>query len=483
MLQALGQVDFGLYGLIGGLTVFLGLINHMMHIGVGRFYAVSVGKIEKSSELGLLECQKWFTAGVVIHTVLPIFLIIVGYPLGQYVVECFLNIPQDRIVSCVWVWRFVCLSCFAGMISVPYHAMYVAKQEIAELTIYSFCTTTLNVLALYYMVEHPSDWLVKYALWVCLINVIPQAIIIIRAVFKYDECRFRWKYAYCWQEAKAMFLYSSWSLIGTIADMFNNQGMNILVNKYFGPNMNSAMSISNSVSGHCNTLSSSLVSAFWPAIMNAYGAGRLDDMRLMAYRLCKVGTLLVLMFSIPLSIEIDEVLRLWLKNPPPYTGGICIFIVMGMVFDKIGYGFPVVAQAIGKVAKYQTVSGIVSLIGLPIALAFAAKGCSVYYVGFAIALTKLFCCVSKVAITYKDVMMSISFWLKSIILPLFLLSLVAVLFGIMIRDSMQPNLFRIIMTTGACESAMFVMAWLFLFDLTERNYIKNALKRLINRLR
>ena len=163
-------------GVVGGLTAFIEFINGLLASAVGRFYAFSIGKASTANDSNdaLESCRQWFSLAICIHTVVPIALISVGYPAGVWVVENFLTIPPDRVPSCIWVFRFVCISCFFFMVNVPFMAMYTAKQYIAELTIYSFITTSLNAFYLYYMITHPGDWLARMALWTCILSVVPQ---------------------------------------------------------------------------------------------------------------------------------------------------------------------------------------------------------------------------------------------------------------------------------------------------------------------
>ena len=150
-LMALGTTDYGLVGLVGGLTGFVTFFNGLLSFAVGRFYAVSVGKAKKAgNELaGLEDSRKWFCTAFSLHITVPTVLLCVGYPFGVWAVRHFLTIPPDRVEACVWVWRFTCASCFVGMFNVPCSAMYTAKQLIAELTIYSFAQTIIRTVFIY----------------------------------------------------------------------------------------------------------------------------------------------------------------------------------------------------------------------------------------------------------------------------------------------------------------------------------------------
>ena len=447
--MALGEVDYGLMGVVGGLTAFVTFLNGIMASGIGRFYAISVGAAKKDPAKGLEECHRWFTTAVVVHTIMPVILIVIGYPVGAWAVKNFLTIPPDRIQSCIWVWRCVCVSTFIGMVGVPFSAWYGAKQEIAELTIYSFITTTLNVCFMYYAVNHPGDWLATLAAWSMLLSIVPQLIICSRAGVLYPECRFVWKYVRsCWKRVKQMMTYSGWLTIGVLGDLLSGQGISILVNKFFGPRGNAAMAVGHSLSGHCTTLAGSLIGAFWPAITNAYGAGEFEKVRIYAYRVSRIATFLVLVFALPLVLEVDNVLILWLKKPPMHAAGLCVLTLIVAVIDKTSFGYAIAAHASGKIALYISVAGGAFLLTLPIAFVAFYLGGSIYWAGGSVILTRFMVASLRVWYARPLVHTSSRYWLFKIVIPLCLISIISALFGMIPRLFLKPSLLRIFLTAG-----------------------------------
>lgn len=470
--MALGQVDYGLMGLVGGLTAFISFFNARFAGAIGRFYALSVGKQSVDREAGLEACRMWFTTAVMIHTILPVILMMIGYPIGEWAVRHYLTIPPDRIEACVWVWRFVCVSCFLSMVSVPTNAMYTAHQYIAELTIYSFVTTTLNACFLYYMVTHPGIWLTKFAFWQLLLGLAPSLIISLRAFKLFPECRFLLKYMNCWANIKTLGSYIIWTCIGTFGGMLRSQGVAILVNKMFGPRMNASVSVGISLSGHTNTLSGSLTGAFSPAIFNAWGAGRYDEARAMAYRVCKMAVLCMLIFSIPLCLEVDEVLRLWLKNPPEYAAKFCLFVMASAVIDKTAVGHMYLVNAKGQVARYQTVLGASLILTLPIAYLFIRFGWGMTGVGAALVVGMMGCAWGRVWFARKLVGLSARYWLRRIFLPLILVTGISFAAGMLPRMFMSQSFARICVTTMFVEMVLIPISWFFLLDFYEREFIR-----------
>lgn len=484
VLMALGQSDYGLYGVVGGLTAFIAFFNGLMAGAVGRFYAFSVGqaKVAGTQGEGLEVCRQWFNTAVLIHTVVPLILIAIGYPVGMWAVEHFLTIPPERVEACRWVFRFVCISCFVGMVNVPFQAMYTAKQYIAELTIYSFATTTLNVCFLYFMVTHPGDWLAKYALWTCLLSVVPQGIICLRAMTVFPECRFRLADLWSLKRIKTLVFFAGWQFFGVLGTILRNQGIAVLVNKFFGPSVNAAMTVGNSLSAHADTLSGSMIGAFAPAITNARGARDLDKMRRMAYWTCNLGTLFMLLFALPLALELPEVLRLWLKNPPPFTVGLGWLILLRLVLDKVTYGHMLAINANGKVAVSELVQGGALLLTLPLAWWAVAVGYSVYSVMWVVVVTTVLCSVGRVLLARHLIAMSVRQWCFRILVPLLVLTVVSGTVGWVPRLFFGPSFLRVCLTTVVTEAVMLPAAWFLLLDKDERDFVLGHLP-ILKRLR
>ena len=314
ILQSLGQVDYGLLGVVGALMGFVAFLNDLFASTIGRFYAFAVGRenVGETSVGGLVECQEIFSVAVMIHSVLPLVLITIGLPMGEWAVRHWLVVPMNRIEVCVWIWRFTCISCFVSMVTVPFRAMYTAKQEIAELTIYSFVQTTLNAIFIYIMVVVPRDWLFDYALWTCCILTAPLVVIAVRAIIKYPECRFRWTGVKNREKIKEIVIYAGSLSITAMSQMMSSNGLAVLINKLLGPMRNAAMTIGSNLSSKSLTLMNAFQGAMVPAITNAAGAGDYDRVRSLSNRTNVYTSLAVAVFALPLILEMDEVMRLWL---------------------------------------------------------------------------------------------------------------------------------------------------------------------------
>lgn len=475
-LMALGKSDYGILGVVGGLTVFVAYLNGVFGGAVSRFYAITVGKEKTSPEQALAECRMWFTTAVIVHTLIPLVLMLIGYPIGEYAVRHWLVMPADRIESAVWVWRFASVTCFLSMVSVPMNAMYEAKQRIAELTVYAFVTSTLNAVFLYYMITHPGFWLTRLAFWQCLLAVLPSLIIALRAFRLFPECRFEWQYVNCMGNVRKLAGYAAWTALGAFGTVTRDSGSAVLLNLNFGPTVNAGATIGNTLSAQCNTLSGSMIGAVAPAIYNAWGAGLYDHARALAYRTCKIGTLLVLVFAIPLCLEVDEVLRIWLREPPQYASGFCILVLVMNVFDKLSFGHSLAVHANGRVAIFQKVLGTALVMTLPLAWLLIRMGVGPYATGFAMIMTMAFCSLGSVWLARSLVGMSAGYWLKRIAGPIAFVVLVSAAAGCLVRYTMDPSFSRICLTTFLVESVLLSMAWRWVLEPEERDYVVSKVR-------
>ena len=251
--------------------------------------------------------------------------------------------------------------------------------------------------------------------------------------------------------------------------------MAILVNKAFGPALNASMTIGHTLSIHCDSLSGSLVGAFSPAIMNAYGAGDFEGMRKLAYRACKLATIFLLMFAIPLMLEVDEVLVLWLKEPPAFAGSLCIAFLVSAIVDKTAIGHMIAVNAVGKIAVYQTVLGSALIAALPIAGLFLWFGWGVPAIGWALVISMVACAWGRVWFARRLVGMSAVYWLMRILAPLATAAALSIVAGLVPRLLWGLSFGRVCATVLFVEGALLPLCWFWVMDEAERQFAKSRI--------
>ncbi len=481
VLMALGQVDYGLFGLIGGLIVFFQFVNDNCAAATARFYAFAIGETKRDQLTGIDNCRHWFNTALVIHTILPCILLVIGYPIGIYAIKHWLTIPIDRVAACIWVFRFACISALIAMINVPFTAMYTAKQYIAELTVYSMGTTILNIIFAYYMASHPGLWLTKYAAWMCVMAILPQLIICIRANYVFKECKFIWKYMWSKTHLVQIISFSGWHFLSTFCWVLRTQGIALLINKAFGPQLNASMNIANQVNSKTSALASALLKAFTPAITTACGEKNYTRMFMLALSSCKFSTLLSLIFVIPLMLELPTVVHLWLQNPPPCTVGLCQLMLIYYLCQMCTTGHLIVVNASGNIKQYYSVLSSISVCVLPVAILTVCLGGGVYSVGVVLIVGNIINSCGRIYFAQKLLHLSAWQWIKTVFYPLFLISVLTAGIAWLPHLWIKSGLPRIMITIVLSESIMLPTTWMILLNSQEKAFMVSKLKVMIHK--
>jgi len=481
LLGALGVVDYGLYGLVGGLTAFVTFANSLLARSTSRFYAFAVGQTQALQKgVGcerMEECRIWFNTSFFLHFSLASILIVIGYPIGVIAVRDFLNIPPDRLEACIWVWRMVCVSCFVSMVNVPFHAMYVAKQEIAEMTIYGLAGSVLNFVFLWYMVSHPGDWLVRYSVWGCVLMVLPLFIMAVRALCLFPECRFNLRQMFAWKKVLDLFSYSAAQLWSDVGSLFACQGVAIVVNKMLGPVYNASMSIGNRVACEVNSLSGAMQSAIAPAITNAAGADDHARMLSLSYKACKFSCLFSMFFSIPLVLELDYVLRIWLKSPPDGVSSLTAVLLAAFILDGLTVGLSASIEGVGKIGWFKFYMGMVGLSPFFLSYVFIRCGWGIVGVGMSYLITRVFFVGGRLYFSHVVASADVLFWTTKIFIPCLSVCGLSVLAGWIVRMGFEESFARLFVTCCACEIVFLPLVWKYVLTAAERNVIVRRIVR------
>ena len=479
VLMALGQEDFGLFGLIGSLVIFISFLNIQFSSAISRYYAYALGRSQNgnySGEVGLDDCRSWFSVAVMIHVLIPLILLLIGWPTGECLIQYdYLNIPESKISQCVILWRLICVSTFVGMLNVPFQAMFNAKQYITELTAYSVAQTIIRTGAVYYMACNPGEWLVRYGVLMCVVAIVPQILICVRATYIFPECRIRINALKELWRVRKLGGFAFWNGIGGLGYLASHQCMSIIINKNFGARITGSFSLAQTLGAEAGALSGALQGAFLPAIATAFGAGDVDRMRNMALQVCKFGTLLTLIFVLPMILEIDELLLLWLKTPPPNVASLCILTLLFILIEKLSYGQLAAVSATGDVAKFQSIRGMLRILALPFALIAVVLKFGVTWAAAALPASAAIVVVGDILIARFKIQLSVGAWFNNVLWPILLTFVIGGAIGVLPRLIMNQSLGRLVFTSLMSVSSILLCGWLFVLNQSERKNILESL--------
>ena len=482
-LAALGERDFGLWVLISGLGAFVVFLNGLMGLSVSRFYAYAIGErsLRNSQRLGLEDVRRWFCAALVTHCVLACILVAIGYPVGRYLISHWLEIPAERVGDCVKAFGFVCLSCWTGMVSVPFSAMYSARQNIAEFSLYGFAQTAVHFFLLWYAVYNPQDWFIPYVAWISLMTLAVNVISSFVAVWKFPECRLPAHATDIGERIHRLGAYALWQFFGGFGSLARTQGLNVLVNRMFGSAMNASYGVSQHVQSQAQGLSAAFIDALTPVVTTVCGAGAKDAFIRNSMRVSRIGGVLAMMLTIPLVLEMGDVLRLWLVTPPPQSQCICFCVLVSLLIDRMTSGQKLALNAYGRIAAYQISVGCILAATLPFAWFLARIGMGFRAVGYALVAGSVLAGLGRVFFARRVLGFGIADWLRNVMLPVMSLGALAIVIGLMPRLVIPVGLCQLAATMLLSGLTVAVCAWWIVFDDDERRGACNVLMRVFAR--
>ena len=477
-LAALGVEAYGVYGVVGAIMGLVTLLNSVLSVSVSRHYAYAIGfaSVAEDKAAALRDCREWFTVALVVHTLLPAALVCAGYPLGLWALRHYFVIPPALLETSEWVFRFALCSTFVGMVSVPFNAMYTAKQYIAELTIYGFFTSLLYVFLAHWLLTYGGDRLLLHALCSMLLSVVPAAIIILRACLIFPECRIAPGAIVRPEKVVAIFSFAGWQLVGWFGSVFRTQGCPIFINKVLGLEYNSTMAVANTVSSHASTLSGALTGAFTPAVTNAAGAGNTAKSEHLALQTSKFGTLLCALFVLPLSLEIDYIIQLWLKEPPPQVAGMCLWMMWGLIVDRMTGGILTLILARGNIRLHEILNGCCLASTLAFAWFFTCichQG--ILGVGQAYMAGIILFDLMRLALAKWQLKMALRAWICRFILPFGAVALLILTAGWTFRLLFQPGFLRLVVVSMLVVGLFIGAAFCWILDREERDFLLGKL--------
>lgn len=419
VLSALGAADYGIYNVVGGVVAMFGFLTGAMSTATQRYLSFALGK----RDLDLY--QKTFSLSMLIYLGLCTVVVLLSETVGLWFVYNKLIIPAERLNAALWVYHCSILSFVLSVMTAPYMASIVSHEHMSVYAFMSLFDVFLKIAIVIFLFYLPFDSLKLYAVLLCSCCFLTTSIYKIICRIKYPECRF----SFYWSRPlfKEMVSFMGWNFFGAAVGVAKNQGLNIILNLYFGPIVNAARAIAGQVNGAVASFAGNFSSAIRPQIVKTYAMGKKNEHINLLFQGSQGTFLLMYLFMLPLILEAPYVLDLWLKNPPENTVLFVRLALIDALIDSVSWPIMSAAQATGKVKLYQSVVGGILLLNFPIswaALALGAPAYGVFVVSILITATAFFV---RVFIVSRLIGFSLRRFLKSVLVPIFVVSVTVAL--------------------------------------------------------
>lgn len=474
VLQVLGVEDYGLYSIVGAVVIFLGFINISMASASQRFLSYYQGK-------GVFEeLSSAFNSIQVVQFIISVLIFVLGETIGVIYIEYFLNVDPAKLSAAHIVYQFSLFSFIIKTLTVPYNASIIANERMNIFALYSIIEALLQLVVVFVLQTVVDNKLVVYALMMFLSVFIVQMCYRIYCLRNFKECKFRRN----WSKAvvKDVFFYSGWNLLGSLSSVAIDQGINMILNSFFGVVVNAARGIAFQVSGAVASLSGNFQQALNPQIVKTFAEQEFVMMHALVIKGTRFCFYLLLLLSIPVIFNMHYLLELWLGAVPDYTETFCKLVLINSLINAFSGSLMMGALATGKIKTYQLVVASINLFNIPasiLCLYFYRDPYVTVYVMIALSIIAF---VARLILSGRMIGMSISLFLKRAVMPSVVVLLLSVTWSVVVDFFINDfNLWQVIARIILSVIGTVLFIAIVGVSKNERYMVLDAIKQKIKR--
>ena len=474
ILNTLGVTDFGIYNVVGGVVAMFGFLNSAMSSSTQRFITFELGKNN------LNQLQKVFNTSIIIHVFISIVILILAETFGLWFLYHKMTIPIERLDAALWAYQGAIASTIVLIMSVPYNAAIIAHEKMSAFAYIAVLEVTLKLLIVYLLLIGNFDKLKLYAFLMFSIQLIIRFIYGQYCKKHFPETKI--KKVKDWKLLKEMLGFASWSLWGNLAVVAYTQGINILLNIFFTPAINAARGVAVQVQNAVNQFSLNFQTALNPQITKSYAIGDYTYMHKLIFRSSKFTFFLLLFLSLPILLETETILTIWLKNVPEHTTNFLRLILCITIIDAVANPFMISASATGKVKLYQSIVGGIQLTILPISYVILKMGGNPESVFIIHLLICIIAFIVRLIIIKPMILLSISLYFKDVIIKCITVTASALVIPISIKYLAKESLTSFIFVCFTSIISVSLTIYYIGLDENEKLFVKQKFTKIINKI-
>ena len=474
ILDILGIEDYGVYNVVGGFVSMFSVLSGTLIAASQRYLSYELGK--KDSDIG-----KIFSTTLTIHFLLAIILFVLFESVGLWFVNCKMNIDPERLFAANIVFQCSVITFCVNLISIPYNAAIIAHEKMAAFAYISILEVVLKLLLVYVLYIITYDPLISYAFFMMIVALLLRAVYSLYCRFHFQGCKF--SFTINKSVFKEILSFCGWNFIGSSAAVLNSQGINLLINLFFGVSLNAARGIASQVDNAINTFVQNFMMALNPQITKSYASGDYFYVNKMVIQGTKFTFFMFWILCLPVFINADFILSIWLKQVPDYAA---LFIRLGLIYNlcqNLSQCLYTTMLATGEIKKYQLIVGGISLLAFPTTYLFYHFGLPVEWSYWSMIIFSFVCLVARLFLLQKMVpqFCMISF-IKKVIIPIVFVIVPLIICSMFIHNSFGTPCWKSFISESIIYISLSIIA-IFIIGITksERLYIYNIVNKRINK--
>ena len=464
VLEVLGVEDFGIYNVVGGVVTMLGFINSSLSGATSRFITFELGRGNDGN------LKKVFRCAVSVHYLLAIVILFLGETIGLWFVLEKMVIPPERMTAALWVYQCSIVTIIVSIISAPYNALIIAHERMSAFAYISIIEAVSKLLIVFLLKGIPYDKLIVYAILLVVLQISIRFLYTIYCNRHFSESSAR----YLWDKdlSKKIFAYAGWTMNGNLAIVGYTQGLNILLNLFFGPTVNAARGIAVQIQNAVQLFFVNFQMAVRPQIIKSYASGDLDYMHKLIVNSSKYSFYLMLLISVPILVNTKYILHLWLGVVPAHTVSFTRLMLLVCMNYALSNSTLTAIHATGDLKKFQIIEGTMLLTVVPVAYIFLkytdmpAEGVFVVY--WCIEILTQFV---RIWIVYPRIKLKKNVYFVDILYPILKVSVPLLIFGLLFYDRACISFISFVGNICLCLGITILSILFIGMSSVERNYI------------
>ncbi len=463
VLSALGQSDYGIFNLIAGVVAMIGFITNALVITTQRHLSYYQGKEDEN------KVQQMFSNSILLHMAISIILCIVFLSLMDYLCMDYLNIEDSRRGTARFVYLMSVCMLFITFMSAPFKAIFIAHENIVYISIVEVLDAILKLILALTLLHLDFDKLKIYSCIMMFIILFQMIAFALYAIFRFKECRLSKTFVNFDRNCiKELMGFATWTTYGMGAVIFRQQGLAVLINKFFGTVYNASYGIANQIFGVLSFVVTSITNAMNPQIMRAEGRHQREQMIHLAEQESKFVTFTMSLIFIPLIFEMDGILRVWLEDVPPYTVFFNQCVLISVLIDQTTYGLHTANQAIGNIRNYSLIMYTPKVLAIAVFWALLYYGHSLKSVMYSYIAIEAIVAVIRVPYLKKKLGLDVTHYFRHVILRLLPLIATLVILSYLNRQFCDSS-YRFLVSVPLTMFLGGIVAWYTTLTLSERS--------------
>ena len=474
VLNTLGVTDYGIYNVVGGVVAMFGFINGSMSSATQRYITFALGKGDKEN------LQKVFSTALQIHVLIAALIIILGETVGLWFMYTQMQIPADRVDAAFWVLQCSIVSTAVMVISVPYNADIIAHEKMSAFAYISILEAVLKLAIVFALVLSPFDRLIFYAFLILAVQLLIRLCYSHYCSRHFEES----KYRHVWDKSlfREMTGFAGWSMFGNLASVLFSQGLNMLLNVFFGPVVNAARAVSVQVQSAIQQFVGNFQMALNPQITKTYAKGEMDEMHKLMFRSARFSFYLLFFLSLPVLFETNFILTVWLKIVPDNTVVFLRIMICTSLIYTLANPLIIANQATGKVRKYQIVCGSILLLILPVSYVCLKLSCPAYSVFIVHFVMESIAQLARMIMLRPLIGIRIADYIKNIYVRVVAVVALSVLVPFVVYENMDDTVARFFVMCLICVLSVGTVVYTVGLSKNERVFVRTKTITIVNKV-